>query len=991
MDDYKKQIEILQAELSLCRHENQILKEILEEAGLSYKDRLEKTKPEEKAEYDPNQGARIKPLQIMEDTANYFFQRFWGRKDVYELRNTNAKTGKTGYYTQCFNFWQNGCHKKKKDGISCKDCEYRAYTPVKKEVVLAHLRGNHPLGNDVLAVYPMLENNTCRFLVFDFDNHARGAAQNDFANEDDAWKEEVDAMRQICRALGIDALTERSRSGRGAHIWIFFEKAIPARTARQFGFALLDKGAESVNLKSFRYYDRMIPAQDVLPEGGLGNVVALPLQGQALKEGNSAFVDENWNAYPDQLAVLWKTKPLSAERLEECIKNWQETNPFRDSNEEDEKRAKPWESRNPFMAPDVKGTVHITLSNMVYIDGENLKPRIQNQIRHMAAFGNPVFFRNQAIGLSNFEESRYIYLGKDENGYIGIPRGLDELLTDKLNHAGITYSIDDKRSPGKPIHVQFQGELRESQVPAAEEMLKHDTGILNAATAFGKTVVCCKLIAERKVNTLILLESSSLIDQWMKALETFLAIDEEPPEYKTKTGRTRKRKSVIGRLQGPHDSMTGIIDIAMVGSVCKKGEFHPLLNQYGQIIVDECHHSASATITEILQEVKAKYVHGVTATPMRSDGKEKINYFLLGPIRYKYTSKDRAKEQGIDHLVYPRFTRAVAPHHMNEKMHPNDAYEIIRDNPVREEQILADVKSCVENGRTPVVLSRYRDQAERMSEAMKAYADKVILMLGGGSKKVQKQVREELDAVKPEESLILVATGKLIGEGFDYPRLDTLIMATPVRGRSVVEQYAGRLNRDYEGKENVIVYDYVDSHIPMFDRMYAQRLKAYRQIGYDICTGIAGEKQKANAIFDIDTYGEVYWKDLEEAVSDVVVSSPRLNNYKVNRLISTLKKPQEAGLKATIVTWHPDYYKYGKSEVRMELMERLRKAGFRIELVEQTCEHFAVIDNEIVWYGNVNLLSKEDAEDNLMRVASREIAAELLEMTFGKDVPMEKW
>jgi len=991
MENHEQQIEILKAELSGYQHENQVLKEILEEAGVPYKDRLEFCKSSGKEEYEPNQGARIKPLQITDNTANYFFQKFWGRQDVYDLRTTNVKTGKTGYYTQCFNFWCDGCHKKKRDGVACKDCEFRAYKPLTKEIVLAHLIGRHPLGNDVLAVYPMLENNTCRFLVFDFDNHTQDTEVSDSANVDDTWKEEVDALRKICGLLGIDSLTERSRSGRGAHIWIFFEKPIPAKTARQFGFTLLEKGAESVNLKSFTYYDRMIPTQDVLPEGGLGNVVALPLQGQALKHGNSAFVDENWNAYPDQLSELWKVKRLSPEFVEQCIEKWQEMNPFREVDSDSKERIKPWESGNRFVSQDINGIVQITLSNMVYIDAQNLRPRIQNQIRRMAAFSNPVFYRNQAIGISNYEESRYIYLGKDENGYICIPRGLEESLIEKLQAAKIRYEIDDKRISGKPIRVRFRGELRESQIPAALEMAKHDTGILNAATAFGKTVVCCDLIARRQVNTLILLESSALIDQWVDALETFLEIDEEPPEYQTKSGRTKRRKSVIGRLQGSHDSLTSIIDIAMVGSVCRKGEFHPLLNQYGQIIVDECHHAASQTVMEILSEAKAKYVYGVTATPMRGDGKEKINTFLLGPIRYKYTSKDRAKEQGIDHLVYPRFTRTVAPHHTNEKMHPNEAYEIIRNNSVREEQILADVKTCVEQGRTPVVLSKYRDQAERLSKEMQAYADKVILMLGGQNKKEQKRIRDELNAVNPEESLILVATGKLIGEGFDYPRLDTLIMATPVRGRSIVEQYAGRLNRDYKGKTNVIIYDYVDAHIPMFDRMYAQRLKAYRQIGYDICTGIPGEKQKANAIFDIDTYGDIYWQDLEEATKEIVISSPRLNNYKVNRLISALKARQQSGLKVTIVTWHPDYYKYGKSDFRMELMERLRQAGFRIELVEQTCERFAVIDNKIVWYGSVNLLSKEDIEDNLMRVESPEIASELLELTFGKNISMQEW
>ena len=294
-------------------------------------------------------------------------------------------------------------------------------------------------------------------------------------------------------------------------------------------------------------------------------------------------------------------------------------------------------------------------------------------------------------------------------------------------------------------------------------------------------------------------------------------------------------------------------------------------------------------------------------------------------------------------------------------------------------------------GRTPVVLTKYVDHAQKLSERLKKYADRLILMTGSNGTKARRAQVEELNTVADSESLILVGTGSLLGEGFDYPRLDTLFMATPVSGESVVEQYVGRLNRDFEGKENVIVYDYVDSHIPKFDRMYAARLRAYKKIGYELCVSMNGEKQKANAIYDIDTYAGTYWRDLEEAHSEVIVSSPGLNTQKVNRIIHVLGRRQELGVKATIVTWHPDAYKYGRDEVRMELLERLRKEGFEIQLVEDFCEHYAVIDNEIVWYGSMNLLSKEDADDNLMRVCSKDIAAELLEMTFGAGKRMEKW
>lgn len=985
---YSDTIKSLQSRIQALEDENRLLKERLEEAGVSYANIVSGDAEGVVELYDPDQGARIKKFDVTDKIASDFFMMFCrGRKDVYDLRYTNPKTGKNGYYSQCFNRWDRGCHIQKKDGVRCKDCELRAYKPVTLPLIKAHMNGTDPNGNDVVAIYPMLENNLCQLLVFDFDNHAKGAEQEDYANIDDGWKEEINALRRICKNLDVDAVVERSRSGRGAHLWIFFKEMVPARLARRFGFALLEKGAESVNLKSFKYYDRMIPTQDALPEGGLGNVIALPLQGMALKSGNSAFIDENWNAYEDQLNVLAGTRRLTRQGIEDYLSLWYSTGSISEDNGTDA----PWDKNSEIEAGSVKGVVRIVLADRIYIDSTGMSNKTKRQLRRMATFSNKQYFQNQAMDMPNYDESRFIYLGSDEGKYIVLPRGLREEILKKFDNAGISYKIEDKRTKGQELNISFRGELRESQIPAVETMLENETGILHAATAFGKTVVCCDMIARRGISTLILVDRADLMNQWIKRLEEFLDIDEELPEYQTKTGRTRKRKSLIGNLQGAHDTLTGIVDVAMIRSLKKKDGFHPKLKEYAQVYFDECHHAASDSAIEVLQEINAKYVYGVTATPKRGDGKEKINEFLLGPIRYRFTAKDRAEEQNINHLVYPRFTRTVKPHHLSKTPYGNDAYELIRNNDVRDEQIIRDVADCVQAGRTPVVLTKYVDHAKKLSERLKTYADRLILLTGANGTKARRAQVEELNKVDNSDGLILVGTGSLLGEGFDFPRLDTLFMATPVSGENVVEQYVGRLNRDYDGKENVIVYDYVDSHIPKFDKMYSARMKAYKKIGYELCVNMDGEKQKANAIYDIENYAETYWKDLEEANSAVVVSSPRLNNQKVDRIIKILGKRRELGVKVTIVTWHPDAYKYGKDDVRMELMERLRKAGFEIRLVEESCEHYAVIDNEIVWYGSVNLLSKEDAEDNLMRVCSKDIAAELLEMTFGSEIELQEW
>lgn len=988
MQHYPDIIKKLQSKIQALTDENRLLKQRMDEVGISYADILVDSDETLTELYDPDQGKRIKKFEVTDKIASNFFMMFCrGRKDVYDLRYTNPKTGKNGYYTQCFNRWDRNCHIQKKDSVRCKDCELRAYKPLTLSLIKAHMNGTDINGNDVVAIYPMLENNLCQLLVFDFDNHTKGAEQNDYANINDSWKEEINALRCICRNLKIDVVVERSRSGQGAHLWIFFKEMIPARLARRFGFALLEKGAESVNLKSFKYYDRMIPTQDALPEGGLGNVIALPLQGMALKTGNSAFVDENWNAYEDQLKVLTETKRLTRKEIEDYLSLWYSSG-ITDVNDCNES---PWDKNLEIETASVNGVVHIVLADRIYIDSTGMTNKARRQLRRMATFSNKQYFQNQAMDMPNYDESRFIYLGSDEGKYIVLPRGICDKLLKAFDKAGIKYEIEDKRREGRKLNISFKGELRDSQVTAVDKMLENDNGILHAATAFGKTVVCCDMIAQRGLSTLILVDRADLMNQWLKRLDEFLDINEELPEYQTKTGRTRKRKTLIGNLQGAHDTLTGIVDVAMIRSLKKKDGFHPKLKEYSQVYFDECHHAASDSAIEVLQEITAKYVYGVTATPKRGDGKEKINEFLLGPIRYRFTAKDRAEEQNIDHLVCPRFTRTVKPHHLTKTPYGNDAFELIRNNDVRDNQIIKDVIACVQAGRSPVVLTKYVDHARKLSERLKAYADRTILLTGANGTKARRTQVEELNNVDDTDSLILVGTGSLLGEGFDFPRLDTLFMATPVSGENVVEQYVGRLNRDYAGKENVIVYDYVDSHIPKFDKMYAARMKAYKKIGYELCVNMDGEKQKANAIYDIENYAETYWRDLEEAKQTVIVSSPRLNNQKVNRIISVLGKQQELGVKVTVVTWHPDAYKYGKDDVRMELLERLRKAGFEIRLVEETCEHYAVIDNEVVWYGSMNLLSKEDAEDNLMRVCSKDIAAELLEMTFSSESDMQRW
>ena len=511
-------------------------------------------------------------------------------------------------------------------------------------------------------------------------------------------------------------LVERSRFGRGAHLWIFFQKPIPASLARNFGFLLLDKGSASINLKSFHYYDRMYPSQDAA--GSIGNLIALPLQGRALKSGNSAFVDENWNAYPNQWDILLNHTPkFSVEDIEKCMAKWraeladgQRLVAARGVQD----RPKPWKKKEGFSKSDVVGKMHMVLGDGVYVDTLNLMPRLQNQIRSMAAFDNLEFYKNKRLGYSNYYNFSAVYMGRDEEGYICLPRGLRESLIDRCAQADIEYELEDAREKGRPIRVSFKGDLRMQQSLAADMLLAYDHGVLSAATAFGKTVVCSYLISARKVNTLILLHNKDLIEQWVEELYRFLEIDEEPPIYKTKTGREKRRESVIGILHGGKDTLTGIIDVAMVGSLYGKGNFHELINSYGMVIMDECHHCGANTSVQVMQKVNARYIYGVSATVKRGDNLEPIIHMLIEPTRHSYTARERAEEQGIGHFVYPRYTRVVDTNESRDDI--NKAYALISSSHVRNDMILSDVRDCVKDGRTPVILTKYKEQAKYFFE-----------------------------------------------------------------------------------------------------------------------------------------------------------------------------------------------------------------------------------------------------------------------------------
>jgi superfamily II DNA or RNA helicase len=458
--------------------------------------------------------------------------------------------------------------------------------------------------------------------------------------------------------------------------------------------------------------------------------------------------------------------------------------------------------------------VDVVVGNMVYIEKNGLPAAMINKLIRAAAFQNPEFYKNQAMRLSTYGKPRIISCAEDFDKYIGLPRGcLDESLA-LLKVHGIRTDIKDERFSGMPIDADFDGELRPIQKEAVAELLKHDFGVLSAPTAFGKTIMAAYIIAKRKTNTLVLVHRRLLMDQWHERLNTFLKTDS------------------IGRVGGGRDKRTGLIDIGMIQSLNQKGVVKDLVAEYGQIIIDECHHVSAFTFEQVLKQMKAKYITGLTATPIRKDGHHPIIIMQCGPIRFRGDARQQALERPFEHVVILRYTDFKMPEGAEDGIQPVYAAMIRAEQ--RNDLIFDDLLNALENGCSPLILTERTEHVDELAERLRNFARNVIVLKGGAGKKQRKALAEQIAAIPDGEERVLIATGRYIGEGFDDARLDTLFLTMPISWRGTLQQYAGRLHRLHDNKKVVRIYDYVDVNLPMLMRMYEKRLKGYKAIGYAI-------------------------------------------------------------------------------------------------------------------------------------------------------------
>lgn len=873
-----------------------------------------------------------------------FMSLFVGRSDVYAKR-WESKTGKSGYSPVCLNEWNPSVCLKPSG--KCADCQYKSYSKFDYKAVQ-----NHLTGKIIAGIYPMLSDETCRFLVIDFD--------------DNNWKQDILAVYKLCKSKSIPAYIERSRSGDGGHLWVFFRENISAAQARKLGGCILTAAMNERHAIKFSSYDRLFPNQDTMPKGGFGNLIALPLQKEPRRRGNSEFVDENFQSYPDQWAFISGIKAISEFEVNAFIKSLgsSDTGDLYDDNSE-----KPWERKKPVILSenDFPTEVNVISANMLYIAKDGISSKGLSCLKRLASFKNPDFYKTQAMRLSTYNKPRIISCAEETEKYICLPRGLVDDTMRIFAGNGINVNLSDKTNMGRYINVEFNGNLRAEQETAKNAMLSKDCGTLSASTAFGKTVVGASLIAERKVNTLILVHRTSLLKQWIERLKEFLIIDEEPPLEYTPKGRKR-RKDVIGQISGTKNNPSGIIDIAVIQSLVSEGEVKDIVKNYGMVIVDECHHVSAFGFEQILKNVNARYVYGLTATPVRQDGHHPIIYMQCGPIAYKSDNKTALEKHSFEHYMIPRFTSFYSNHESIQEL-----YSDLTDNEIRNDIIVRDCIDAVNEGRTPIILTERTSHVDVLAEKLSDY--RVVKLVGGMGNKYNTEMLSELNTISDKDKLILIATGKYVGEGFDFPRLDTLLLAMPISWKGTLQQYAGRLHREYEDKNEVRIYDYIDIHVPMLEKMYQKRLKGYNSIGYKIkCSDSADDK--ISSIYDAADFSDVFAADIIAARSEIIIVSPFVSKRAINKLMSAFEPVID---KLTVITKpETEYKKEDAARRAKECIDILKSCGINIKVMPKVHQKFAVIDRRLVWYGSINFLGFSAIDESAMRLENKAIAEELV-------------
>lgn len=700
---------------------------------------------------------------------------FGTRSDVYALRWENTSSGKSGWSPATRGGWSR--QRAKQDYLALTD-----------EVFAAHLRGRATVG-----IYPLLRGDRCALLACDFDKGS--------------WVLDALAYLDACHLNGVPAALERSRSGNGGHVWVFFDGPVPATEARAVGAALLRQAMSARAELNLDSYDRFFPSQDFLPEAGFGNLIALPLQGECAARGNTLFLDpKTLDPWPDQWAFLASVARLSGDAVAELATSLRpvDAGPAL-SLEELARRG------GPPPPPVIRGR----LGAMVSIERAGLPAAVVAALKHLGSISNPDFYEKQRMRFSTWNTPRFISCYREDLEWLHLPRGLTERVTDLLVSLGSQFDLSDDRADHDQIDLHFTGVLRPQQAAAVTDLVKHDRGVLVAPPGAGKTVMACAVIAHHRTPTLVIVDRKELVDQWRSRLTEYLDLD----------------PTQVGQIGGGKDKPTMMVDVAMLQSLARRDD-PSVFDQYGLVVVDECHHLPAVSFAACVERARTRRWVGLTATPYRRDKLEAIIGFHCGPTRHEIKPGAVAGAELVRReLIVHHTTTKVSE---DEAAHIQSVFAALVVDDRRTAQICADVHSALSNGRTCLVLTHRTDHIDAIVEGLAGLGDPALVLRGGLGKKARAAVSSAIAARAPDAGIVLVATGSYLGEGFDWPELDTLFLAFPLAFKGRVVQYVGRLLRTLEGKYHVELHDYVDSRVPVLDRMHTKRLPAYATLGFDV-------------------------------------------------------------------------------------------------------------------------------------------------------------